>query len=150
MEIRTEVEWCGIIESAIQSGEKITKWCREQGIEKSVFYSHCRTLGYIKDGGRTDKWNACSADSRFVSAETISPGTRKEPSLVPVPKRTICAAMQEIGKEEIYPARDPAPSPDMFPSVCIQKDAWKVFVGDGFRKETLRDVLEVIADAQGS
>ena len=150
MEIRTEVEWCGIIESAIQSGEKITKWCREKGIDKSVFYNHCRTLGYIRDGGRTDKWNACAADSGIVSAETSSPDIREEPSLVPVPKRTIRAAMQEIREDDIFPARDPVPSPDMFPSVCIQKDAWKVFVGDGFRKETLRDVLEVIANAQGS
>ena len=150
MEIRTEKEWCSIIESAIQSGEKITQWCREQGIEKSVFYSHCRRLGYIKDGGRTDKWDVCRVDSGIFSAETISPDTRKESSLVPVPKHTIRAAMQETGKDEICPDRDPALSPDMFPSVCIQKDVWKVFVGDGFRKDTLRDVLEVIANAQGS
>lgn len=150
MEIRTEVEWCGIIEAAIQSGEKITKWCREQGIEKSVFYSHCRTLGYIKDGVRTDKWSACGADSGIASEENIGPDIPKEPSLVPVPKHTIRTAMQEIREDDIFPARDPAPSPDIFPSVCIQKDVWKVFVGDGFRKETLRDVLEVIANAKGS
>ena len=150
MEIRTKEEWYSIIESAIQSGENIVKWCREHGIEKSVFYRHCRTLGYIKDGRRTDKWDVCSADPRIVPEKNISPDTLEGPSLVPVPKLTICAAMQEIREDDIFPVRDTSQSPDMFPSVYIQKDAWKVFVGDGFRKETLRDVLEVITDAQGS
>ena len=35
MEIRTKEEWYSIIESAIQSGENIVKWCREHGIESS-------------------------------------------------------------------------------------------------------------------
>ena len=150
MQIRTKEEWCSIIESAIQSDEKIVKWCREHGIEKSVFYRQCRALGYIKDGRRTDKWDACSADSEIVPEKNINPGSLEEPSLVPVPKRTICAAMQEIREDAKFPVQDTSPSLDMFPSVCIQKDPWKVFVGDGFRKETLRDVLEVITDAQGS
>ena len=152
METKSEKEWNQLIKSSIQSGQRITRWCQEQGVEKSVFYNHCRKLGYIRDGGRTEKWAACSASTKEVTGKSIFPDASEEQSLVPVPKRTIGAAVREIREDDMIPVRYPesSPSPDMFPSVCIQKAAWKVFVGDGFHKETLRDVLEVIANAQGS
>ena len=150
MEVRTEKEWHNTIKSAILSGEKITRWCQKQGIEKSTFYSHCRMLGYIRDGRRTEKWAACSAGSGIVSTKNISQNALELPSLIPVPRHTVCAVIQKFRESDLLSDRDPVPSPDLISSVCIQTGAFKIFVGDRFRKETLRDILEVIDDAQGS
>ena len=147
MERRTEAEWCRLIDSAIQSGQRIASWCQEHGIKKNEFYRHCRKLGYIRCGERTNKWTDCRTRSGAVSVKSLPP---EEPFLVPVPKSTIYTAAREFREDGAFPVRDQAPSPGMSPPVYIQRGAWKVFAGDGFRRETLRDVLEVVANAQGS
>lgn len=129
----TAENWEDIIEKAIKSGQKIDEWCVDQQIHKSTFYRHCRALGFIKNGSRTDKWKACcpKMDKTFVESE---------PVLVPVPLETISAV----------PGTVPGITEDNRPSICIQSGSLKIFVGDGFQRETLRDVLEVVLIAQES
>ena len=126
-------DWEGIIETAIKSGLKIDEWCADQGIERTTFYRHCRDLGFIKNRKRTEKWKVLSSGS---IGDPGSPG----PVLVPVPQETLSAVSGTV-PENITDSR---------PSICIQSDSLKIFVGDGFRRETLRDVLEVVLGAQGS
>ena len=126
-------DWEGVIENAIKSGQKINECCADLGIDKTTFYRHCRKLGFIKNGKRTGKWTAHSSDRKKAAPNP-------EPVLVPVPRETICAASNPV----------PESAADGRPSICIQNGSLKIFVGDGFRRETLLDVLEVVRIAQGS
>ena len=133
MKRRSSAEWNELIRDAILSRQTVNDWCRQHDIRKHLFYRHCRSLGYIADGKRTEKWKDCASEA------IDSPGLEGS-LLVPVPRETISAALVPPEK----------PVGNGRPAICIQNAGWRIFIGDGFSRETLRDVLEVIGDAQGS
>lgn len=133
MKGRSSEEWEILIKNAIRSKQTIKSWCKQHDVGEHLFYRRCHSLGYISDGKRTEKW-------RSYAAVAIENADSAEAFLVPVPQETISAAFMPDGK----------PDSDGRPAICIQNASWKIYVGDGVRKETLRDVLEVVADAKGS
>ena len=131
----TETEWNDLIRAGACSGKPINEWCHENGIEKSVFYRHCRELGYISGGKRTEKWFSCINSGNKGIKDEI-----EKQVLVPVPLQAVYAVSHESA----------VPDPITSPEIRIQISSMNVFVKDGFRMETLRSVLEAITDAQRS
>lgn len=131
MEKRTAKEWELLIREAAGSGSGIKIWCKEHGISDRLFYHHCKVLGYIADGRRTDKWNDAAQHTEISGKNGGStPG-----ELVPVPLRTLEAA---AGREHWAGTQA---------RICIQNPSWKIYVSDGVSAETLRAVLEAVCHA---
>lgn len=130
---KTQDEWIRIIEDAARSDLTAAAYCERNGISTNQFYKMSHKLGYTHGGERTEKWHA--------AVSMAQPPALSRQGLVPVPAETLQTSEYSL---------DPEHLPDVQARIFIQYESFKISVGNGFSKETLERVMEVIASAQNS
>ena len=140
MDSMRAAKWSARIEAAASSGMPINEWCKENHVSKRQFYRFSKDLGYTANGKRTSKWPGTDISDKDAQnhPETACRLDTSVQNLVAVPLQTVRSAL-ENETSELVPAAQP--------QIVIQYGTVSIAVGDGFSSETLRRVLEVVADA---
>lgn len=125
--------WRKTVEEAYLSGEQIKRWCAERGINSKNFHRWANKFGYTENGKKTDKYYAL-IEGR--GQPDPMPAMAAPPEFVEVPAKAL----------DVFRGRVEA-VPDFLPYITIRSGRYQVGIRDGFEKETLSKVLEVLRDA---
>jgi hypothetical protein len=123
-------DWEKLIEEAARSGLSVSEFCTQHNLSTNLFYRKAKSLGYMAEGKRTEKWEAAASGN---------PGPcNPMPAFVAVPLGLVegsrsCTCSEQHGTPQ--------------PQIIIRYGGFQIALGDRFSDESLRRVLEVVAHA---
>ena len=129
-------EWEDRIYESMHCETTVRKWCEQNGISKDSYY-------YWKREVEKYKLSLDSASDHLGSSnrDQDSPASNDEPVFVEIPL-TCRPGTPSLQDDRFLLEKCFSES-----KIIIQRDHFKVYIGEGFNKDTLQSVLEVVGHA---